>query len=112
MNEAGNNSVTIIKNISFTREGYKNHHYIGVIELTSNLKNKTIMKTPTGNTMPSKYNGVFFRKEGGGVEEGSNTAYHKLSVQSTTHHLKNCKDSHVSFMQITRKQQHPDSIIL
>lgn len=25
--------VTIIKNIGFTREGYKNHHYIGVIEL-------------------------------------------------------------------------------
>lgn len=31
--EAGNNSVTIIKNIGFTREGYKNHHYIGAVEL-------------------------------------------------------------------------------
>lgn len=31
--EAGDNGVTIIKNIGFTREGYKNHHYIGVIEL-------------------------------------------------------------------------------
>ncbi len=32
-NETGDNGVTIIKNIGFTREGYKNHHYIGVIEL-------------------------------------------------------------------------------
>lgn len=31
--EAGYNSVTIIKNIGFTREGYKNHHYIGAAEL-------------------------------------------------------------------------------
>lgn len=31
--EAGYNSVTIIKNIGFTREGYKNHHYIGAVEL-------------------------------------------------------------------------------
>lgn len=31
--EARDNGVTIIKNIGFTREGYKNHHYIGVIEL-------------------------------------------------------------------------------
>lgn len=65
--EAGNNRVTIIKNIGFTREGYKNHHYIGAT--TSNLKNKTIMETSTGTTMPSKYNGsfffVFFRKEAG-----------------------------------------------
>lgn len=36
--ETRNNGVTIIKNIGFTREGYKNHHYIRSHRTISNSK--------------------------------------------------------------------------
>lgn len=68
--------------------------------------------------MPSKYNGVFFRKEwverlgGGSVEEEERGQTPPTIVVSTIDYTspeKLQRHSHVSFMQITRKRQHPDT---
>lgn len=74
--------------------------------------------------MPSKYNGVFFRKEWvrrwggagrgreGSVEEEEKGQTPPTIVVSTIDYTspeKLQRHSHVSFMQITRKQQHPDT---
>lgn len=64
--------------------------------------------------MPSKYNGVFFRKEwvegegecGGG---GQTPPTIVVSTIDYTSPEKLQRHSHVSFMQITRKRQHPDT---
>lgn len=71
--------------------------------------------------MPSKYNGVFFRKEwvrrwggvgpGGSVEEEERGQTPPTIVVSTIDYTspeKLQRHSHVSFMQI-RKRQHPDT---
>lgn len=61
--------------------------------------------------MPSKYNGVFFRKERVEGEEGRGQTPPTIVVITIdyTSPEKLQRHSHVSFMQITRKQQHPDT---
>lgn len=67
--------------------------------------------------MPSKYNGVFFRKEwvekgdggrgGGGGGQTPPTIVVRTFDYTSPEKLQ--RHSHVSFMQTTRKQQHPDT---
>lgn len=120
-NETRNNGVTIIKNIGFTREGYKNH-YIRSHRTISTQKVKSKWnhnETPTRDYNAIKVQWSFpLEKRGcGGTGGGGWGVWRRgkhrlpwLSVRLTTHHLKKLqRHSHVSFMQITRKRQHPDT---
>lgn len=85
-NETRNNGVTIIKNIGFTREGYKNHYIRSHRTISNSRKKKSNHnETPTRdyNAIKVQWSSSLEKRGsgstggvGGGCGGGANTAYH------------------------------------